>query len=1237
MKRLTSTILGLFVLLAAITLQPVRVEATTYTIDSLYVYGSGGRTDQSIDVSETITVVCRISAGAWNTSTPLNSFYIVPNTQNPPTVGGVQAGQATEYGNGDIDDISFTDSNQKFSFTIDAPVWNAGENSFTIFMDGRASGFGNTISTAETMVAAGGATTLLNTNPGSGIGFGYGLPIVDTTEPAFVLAGTYAVDLDTLRVQFDEVVSEVGGDCGLNFELTGDGIGGTIVGDDMINETGFVWKIHLASSLPSRDWQGTVTYDRDNSANQVEDASGNEVADGETVDPTTEQIPPAAPTMTSPLITTDLSGATVDWTGTADNGTTDSSLDYVQLQGSNDDASYVAVGTQDSNTIDTDYSGSYTIGTEYAYYRLLAVDGSGASTPGASVGSFQAAQRLVFSGDTTEPVNTDEDQITVSVNDAYGNTENVTATIGLARTSGNGDLTFRETQGGSSIGTNNAILNLTASSSTTFYYESDATGAHSMRATTAGLVADTLDVTIVAGAASQLLVLLPGESFVDGTGITGTADPQTAGNSFNVTFYITDSEGYVVDTEDSPRDLDFSSTASAGPLGDNPTINGLNSGSWNNVSISFSDGVSAAVPVVFYNDSETPTLEASDNSGSPTLSAVASNAVTVDFDSADHLVFALDNGSQESNTDWTGTNTITVLDQWGNTVTDFDASSTNITLTATPSAGVTIEVGERGDAVLDQAGDFSSGVADLTSIGVSLTGAANTYTIDGTSALAENVANTTDTIAITVNAPTVSNPIPPRLTHIDAQPGNAGVFLLADIDENGETLYIVWGFDDDSTTAAYSTAHRDSAAVISGTGTVDKYISSTTLDDGAAYDYMLFWISGSDSEGNPVDGTPIYSDPVVLLVNPTLIVEGIDVGGSMLPNTSNNLMTRINLTAEQVGATIRMTDLQLSQTSTSNATTSHISGFSLWLDDGNGTWNGSGTETLIDTDSGTINPSFTDLTVDVTNTGGASSTVLWVTVDLSANASVNQNHGLEIVSANDIEVSIATDDVAGLGGSFPQPPDAADYTLPVELSLFSAEADYGVNKLDWRTDSEENNVGFRLWRAPVESEGVTPPPSRFVALADYNSERGLLGRDTFNGTTEYAFQDRSIEPGADYCYKLESIDSDGSSNFYELVAFVSSLEQPTHFELGGNYPNPFNPDTRFDILLPEDSRVSLKIYNIQGQLVRTLSSGETLPWGRHTVRWDSRNDHGLSVASGMYIYEMKAGTYEHSRKMLLLK
>ena len=93
---------------------------------------------------------------------------------------------------------------------------------------------------------------------------------------------------------------------------------------------------------------------------------------------------------------------------------------------------------------------------------------------------------------------------------------------------------------------------------------------------------------------------------------------------------------------------------------------------------------------------------------------------------------------------------------------------------------------------------------------------------------------------------------------------------------------------------------------------------------------------------------------------------------------------------------------------------------------------------------------------------------------------------------------------------------------------------------------------------------------------------------------------------------------------------------PTEFALGQNYPNPFNPVTRMDISLPLTGEVNIAIYNVLGQKVRTLFSGE-LNYGYHTLQWNGLDDQGLRVSSGVYFSEFRSRDHRKTKKMLLLK
>jgi hypothetical protein len=93
---------------------------------------------------------------------------------------------------------------------------------------------------------------------------------------------------------------------------------------------------------------------------------------------------------------------------------------------------------------------------------------------------------------------------------------------------------------------------------------------------------------------------------------------------------------------------------------------------------------------------------------------------------------------------------------------------------------------------------------------------------------------------------------------------------------------------------------------------------------------------------------------------------------------------------------------------------------------------------------------------------------------------------------------------------------------------------------------------------------------------------------------------------------------------------------PEEFALFANYPNPFNPATTIKYALKADVKVSLKIYNMLGQEVRTLID-EPQPAGFREVFWNAKNNFGQQVASGIYIYRIVAGNYIQTHRMILLK
>jgi hypothetical protein len=123
-----------------------------------------------------------------------------------------------------------------------------------------------------------------------------------------------------------------------------------------------------------------------------------------------------------------------------------------------------------------------------------------------------------------------------------------------------------------------------------------------------------------------------------------------------------------------------------------------------------------------------------------------------------------------------------------------------------------------------------------------------------------------------------------------------------------------------------------------------------------------------------------------------------------------------------------------------------------------------------------------------------------------------------------------------------------------------------------------------------------------------------------------------VEFSKERIFSLIKISSDAASG----DVHVHSEMIPKEMSLSQNYPNPFNPTTTIEFSLNKNTDVSLFIYNVRGEVVRRLIS-DFYSAGIYQIEWDSRNDHGYQVASGIYFYRLKAGSFVKNRKMVFTK
>jgi len=106
---------------------------------------------------------------------------------------------------------------------------------------------------------------------------------------------------------------------------------------------------------------------------------------------------------------------------------------------------------------------------------------------------------------------------------------------------------------------------------------------------------------------------------------------------------------------------------------------------------------------------------------------------------------------------------------------------------------------------------------------------------------------------------------------------------------------------------------------------------------------------------------------------------------------------------------------------------------------------------------------------------------------------------------------------------------------------------------------------------------------------------------------------------------------------YEYISSeITNNQLPVNNYRLTNYPNPFNPETTINYSLKENSKVSLKIYNIKGQKIKTLID-KSISAGNHTVVWDGKDENNQPVGSGIYFYKLKSGNYQQIKKMMMLK
>jgi len=187
-----------------------------------------------------------------------------------------------------------------------------------------------------------------------------------------------------------------------------------------------------------------------------------------------------------------------------------------------------------------------------------------------------------------------------------------------------------------------------------------------------------------------------------------------------------------------------------------------------------------------------------------------------------------------------------------------------------------------------------------------------------------------------------------------------------------------------------------------------------------------------------------------------------------------------------------------------------------------------------------------------------------------------------------------------------------DDVVPVELTSFTATFVNGTVILNWSTATETNNRGFEIEKN-IENKG-------------WNRVGFVDGKGNSAEITEYTYSD--YFEGTSAGYRLKQVDYDGSFEYSDVVE-VTAI--PEKYALSQNYPNPFNPVTTIEFELPEANNVSITVYDVLGNKVAEMVNSY-YGAGKHSVKYNAS-----AFNSGVYFYEMNAGSFKTIRKMIVLK
>ncbi len=205
------------------------------------------------------------------------------------------------------------------------------------------------------------------------------------------------------------------------------------------------------------------------------------------------------------------------------------------------------------------------------------------------------------------------------------------------------------------------------------------------------------------------------------------------------------------------------------------------------------------------------------------------------------------------------------------------------------------------------------------------------------------------------------------------------------------------------------------------------------------------------------------------------------------------------------------------------------------------------------------------------------------------------------------------------------PSDSIDNTPPHTPPNFSAEGGEGEIILTWDNVPEPDVAVYHIAKKANPDKSFT----YLVGLsANSNSyvDTDIIGNHTYYYTIW----------ASDFSGNSSPLSETASATANEDLAVEDTNLYPSSYSLYANYPNPFNANTTIEYFLSEQALLIIAIYNIEGRLIKHWNFGYKEA-GIHKINWNGKDESGTTVSAGIYFYEMQAGEFAQTRKMLLLK